>query len=65
MIFRAFLVGILIAFGEIINGNLRVRYLQKKFGRRKGKNISLCSGIFLFTLISLLLLALDQASKST
>ncbi|WP_099237767.1 hypothetical protein [Synechococcus sp. BDU 130192] len=52
MIFRALLVGILIAFGEIINGNFRVRYLQKKFGRRTGKNISLCSGILLFTLIA-------------
>ena len=52
MIVRAFLVGILIAFGEIMNGNLRARYLQKKFGRRKGKNISLGSGIILFTLIT-------------
>ena len=32
------------AVGEVINGNIRVRYSTKKFGRRRAKTISFYSG---------------------
>jgi len=55
MILRAFLVALLIAMGEIANGNFRVRILQRKFGRKKGKQISFFSGVTIFALIAYLL----------
>jgi|GEM_PF-1915484 hypothetical protein len=48
MILRSFLVALLFTMGEIANGNLRVRILQRKFGRKKGKQISFFSGVTIF-----------------
>lgn len=40
MLIKTVIVWIFIAFGEIINGNIRVRYLQRKFGQYRAKKIS-------------------------
>lgn len=45
MLVKALLVGLLIALGEVINGNIRVRILHAKFGKRRAKLASFFSGI--------------------
>lgn len=52
MILRAFLVALLIAVGEMINGNLRVRYFQRKLGRQKGKYVSFLIGILIIFILA-------------
>ena len=52
MLLKTLLIWILIAVGEVLNGNIRVKYLQRKFGRNRGKQLSLLSGISIFYLIS-------------
>jgi hypothetical protein len=42
----------LIAVGEILNGNLRVRILNGKFGDRPAKKISLFTGLFIIYTIA-------------
>jgi hypothetical protein len=51
MLIKSFIIWIFIAVGEIINGNIRVRYLQQKFGKNRAKKISFFSGIAIFTTI--------------
>lgn len=51
MLIKTVIVWIFIAFGEIINGNIRVRYLQRKFGQYRAKKISFFSGTAIFTTI--------------
>ena len=48
MIIRAIIVGLLIALAEVLNGNLRVRYLQRRFGRKRAKRLSFVTGLCLF-----------------
>lgn len=50
MILKGFLVRLLICLGEVLNGNLRVRYLRRKFGRRRAKDLSFASGMILLFL---------------
>ena len=45
MIWKTLLIGLLLAIGEVINGNIRVRILHGIFGKRKAKVVSLFSGI--------------------
>jgi hypothetical protein len=56
MISRALIVGLLIAAGEVANGNIRVRYLQRKLGRRKGKRLSFLLGVGIFFFLAWLFL---------
>jgi len=51
MIVRAISVGFLIAAAEVLNGNLRVRYLQRRFGRQRGQLVSFFTGVSLFLVI--------------
>jgi len=51
MIVRAILVGILIAAAEVLNGNLRIRFLQRRFGRQRGQLVSFFTGVSLFLII--------------
>jgi hypothetical protein len=52
MIIKAIIVWGLIAIGEIINGTFRVKYLQRKHGLHRAKQISCLSGIIIFTAIT-------------
>lgn len=52
MILKALIVGLLIAAGEVLNGNIRVRYLQRKYGRKRGKQISFFSGVLVFSMVA-------------
>lgn len=52
MLLRAIAVGLLIALAEVLNGNLRIRYLQRRFGRKLGKQISFLSGVCLFAVLT-------------
>lgn len=56
MILRAIVVGLLIAVAEVLNGNLRVRYLQRRFGRKTGRLLSFATGLCLFASIAWFLL---------
>jgi hypothetical protein len=56
MIFKAVIVGLLIAAAEVFNGNLRVRYLQRRLGRKRGKRLSFLIGLGLIVLITVCLL---------
>lgn len=47
MLLKALAVGILIAFGEVVNGNIRVRILHSKFGKKRAKIISFFSGVLI------------------
>jgi len=51
MFVKALIVWIFIAIGEIVNGNIRVRYLQKRYGKYYSKQMSLISGIVIFSTI--------------
>ena len=52
MILQALVVGLLMAAGEVVNGNFRVRYLQRKLGREKGKKWSFLSGLLIIFIIA-------------
>ena len=52
MILKTSIIWLLIAAGEVANGNLRVRYLQPKLGRQKGKQASFFSGVLIFSIIT-------------
>jgi hypothetical protein len=41
---KSLVVGLLIAVGEIVNGNVRVRLLHSRFGKKRAKLISFFSG---------------------
>ena len=56
MLFKAMIVGFLIALGEILNGNIRVRILHRRFGKKRAKEISFVSGSLIIFLICLLTL---------
>ena len=47
LITKALAVGLLIALGEVVNGNVRVRLLHSRFGKKRAKLISFLSGTFL------------------
>ena len=47
MFLKALIVGLLIAFGEVINGNIRVRILNRRLDKRRAKLISFFSGIII------------------
>jgi len=52
MLFKALIVGLLIALGEVINGNIRVRLLQKKFMLKRAKKLSFFFGVTIIFIIS-------------
>ena len=52
MFWKALLIGFLLATGEVINGNIRVRVLHGMFGKSRAKTISFFSGIGIIALIS-------------
>lgn len=56
MTLRAIIVGLLIALAEVLNGNLRVRYLQRRLGRTRAKRCSFVTGLCLFSVIAWFLL---------
>lgn len=47
MLLKVLFVGLLIAFGEVINGNIRVRILHGKFGKKRAKTLSFISGVLI------------------
>ena len=51
MIIKTLLIWILIACGEILNGNFRVRFLQKRFGQKRAKQMSFISGSIIIFII--------------
>lgn len=51
MLFKTLLIGLLLALGEVINGNIRVRVLQKLFTKSQAKVISFFSGITIIFII--------------
>ena len=51
MLLKVLIIGLLIAFGEVINGNIRVRVLHRKFGKKRAKRISFFSGTIIIFLI--------------
>ena len=52
MFLKAFVVGLMMALGEVINGNVRVRILNGVFGKKRAKIISFFSGITIIFAIS-------------
>lgn len=44
MLFKTLAVGLLLAIGEILNGNIRVRVLHHLCGKKRAKKISFFSG---------------------
>lgn len=48
-----FIAGLLIAFGEVVNGNIRVRVLHRQLGKKKAKIVSFFSGIVIIFMICL------------
>lgn len=52
MLIKALVVWVFIAIGEIINGNIRVRLLQRKYGKHRAKQLSLFTGIVIFSTIT-------------
>lgn len=51
MLLKALLAGLLIACGEVVNGNIRVRVLHSRVGKRRAKHISFISGVAILTAI--------------
>ncbi|MDQ7073045.1 MAG: hypothetical protein Q9N32_05635 [Gammaproteobacteria bacterium] len=47
MLIKTLIVALVIAVGEAINGNIRVRILHRKFGKKRAKKLSFFSGIVL------------------
>ena len=56
MVLKALAVWVLSGGGEILNGNLRVRYLNGKYGQKRAKNISFFTGLILIYTVSWLTL---------
>ncbi|WP_350606063.1 hypothetical protein [Pseudoalteromonas sp. MER144-MNA-CIBAN-0113] len=56
MLLKALAIGLLLALGEIINGNIRVRVLHRLYGQRRAKTLSLLSGIAIIFAITWLTL---------
>lgn len=52
MLFKTFIIWLFIAAGEVLNGNVRVRYLQRHFGHRRAKQISFFFGVIIFYTIA-------------
>ncbi len=57
MLIKALMVWAVIAAGEIINGNIRVRLLQRRYGIHRAKQLSLFTGIVIFSAITWLSLS--------
>lgn len=57
MLLKILVVGVLLAFGEVINGNIRVRVLHRLYGKKRAKKISFFSGITIIYAISWLTLS--------
>ncbi|ALQ54980.1 hypothetical protein PI2015_1686 [Pseudoalteromonas issachenkonii] len=56
MLLKALAIGLLLALGEIINGNIRVRVLHRLYEQRRAKTLSLLSGIAIIFAITWLAL---------
>ena len=56
MLLKTLAVGLLLAFGEVVNGNIRVRILHRMYGKKRAKTISFFSGIAIIFTISWLTL---------
>ncbi len=52
MLLKTLAVGFLLAIGEIVNGNVRVRILHHIYGKKRAKNISFISGAIIIYGIS-------------
>ncbi len=52
MLIKALVVGLLLAFAEVVNGNIRVRVLHRLYGQRNAKIISLFTGLTLIYAIN-------------
>lgn len=51
MIIKAILIGLLLALGEVVNGNVRVRLLHHLLGKKRAKTVSFFSGsVLIFAL---------------
>lgn len=44
---KAIAIWVLIAAGEILNGNVRVRFLQSRYGKKRAKQISFFTAIII------------------
>lgn len=52
MLLKALVVGLLLAVGEVLNGNLRVRVLHGIYGKYRAKQISFISGTIIIYAIT-------------
>ncbi len=52
MLLKAIVIGLLLALGEVVNGNIRVRILHRLYGKKRAKTISLFSGSAIILAIS-------------
>lgn len=52
MLLKTIIVGLLLAFGEVVNGNIRVRILHRSCGKKRAKTISFFSGVAIIYAIS-------------
>lgn len=51
MLIKSLLIGLLLALAEVVNGTIRVRMLQKRFGLKRAKRVSFFSGVTVIFLI--------------
>ena len=56
MIFKTLIIFLVIALAEVLNGNLRVRFLIKRFGKKRAKFLSFVLGITFIYVFGLLFL---------
>lgn len=52
MLLKTLAVGLLLAFSEVVNGNIRVRFLHRLYGKKRAKTISFFSGATIIYAIS-------------
>jgi len=52
VLLKSLAVGFLLAFGEVVNGNVRVRVLHRLYGKKRAKIISFFSGTTIIFAIS-------------
>jgi len=52
VILKTLAIGLLLALGEVVNGNVRVRVLHRLYGKKRAKTVSFLSGIIIIYVIS-------------
>jgi hypothetical protein len=52
MLFKTLIIGLLIAVGEVVNGNIRVRIWHRLLGKRRAKTLSFFTGSLIIFIIA-------------